>query len=118
MVEASVVVRRVTGRTRVTGFPSWDALKGFITEVKEECPNFELHLISHKYPIKPKDFRDRPPYPGMMWCPYCGEWRYWYKWYDYRKCKVCGISDADFHVRKINRLFPTPKLNGSKRRRR
>lgn len=117
MVPASVVVRRVTGRTRVTGFPSWEAIQTFVKEVKQECPNFELHVVSNTKPIYP-EFRAKPPHPGMLWCPYCGEWRYWYKWYDYKKCKVCGISDADFYVRKINHLFPSPRPNGNGKKRR
>jgi hypothetical protein len=51
---------------------------------------------------------------GQLWCPYCGEWRWFrynvqlanwpYKSY-YKRCTGCGISDEDYWVKTINKRW-------------
>ena len=44
---------------------------------------------------------------GKLWCPYCAEPTVFKKdpELDVKKCKGCGISDRDFHVKTANRLW-------------
>jgi hypothetical protein len=64
----------------------------------------------YKKPDKSKKKRK-----GQLWCPYCGEWRY-FKLFrplihfkplrsTYRRCVGCNISEEDFWVKTVNKLW-------------
>ena len=108
MVEGySVLIQRGKKKTRVKGFTTAGQLELFCETIREEFPQYKLHLVSHTTPTK-KPFRERPPARGLLWCPYCGTWRKFKSWYNYNRCEICGISNAEFHVRKANDLFDRP----------
>jgi len=49
----------------------------------------------------------KPP-KGMLWCPYCRDFRKFKshsKDHDRKVCSVCGISTKDFYVRVHNLLW-------------
>lgn len=73
-----------------------------------------VDLISTNIAFKPKGNR---PHKSWYWCPYCNQWRV-FLWDDslgVNCCNICGISDADFYVRKYNNLF-MKDLTGRKKK--
>lgn len=48
--------------------------------------------------------------PGTLWCPYCADWRNFFKEDDYLKCEICLVSTDDFYTQRYN-----PEALSSKR---
>jgi hypothetical protein len=93
-------------------------------------------------PMKAPESRYYPPAEddlsnlaeGMLWCPYCGDWRYfvvppyrpqaeadsrewWLNLYatqGIRSCKWCTISTQDWYVKRANGLFGN--MDGKRKR--
>ena len=71
-------------------------------------------IIEDLIPV-PEDYK--PQYGrNKYWCPFCGgEHRFVImEEGDYLFCEICGISDRDFYVRKMNRL-DSHKLSDQKK---
>lgn len=101
-----IVVITKNNKRIITRFRDSKLAKAFRLAVKKwEDPHVaKICTVSAKpkYPEKGEQ-RER----GKLWCPYCAKHRAFRKAYrgdDYRWCEICGISDADFHVKVINKL--------------
>lgn len=72
----------------------------------EQTDMFSIGIDVNKEPDKfiPKGVKLKK---GQLWCPYCSNIVKFIK--DKKlgvsKCPFCGISNRDFHVRKVNKLW-------------
>jgi len=71
-----------------------------------------VHIVSQRKAFAPPKDKNRPPEPGMLWCPYCLKWRHFHEisvmdsdgirspilW----RCPVCTISVRNFYVKRYN----------------
>lgn len=74
-------------------------------QIKEKYQDFTVELISRKKAFAPKQDKQR----GHLYCPYCRVNR---RFQNIEKtgnkhCPICNISDADYYVRKYNKLWST-----------
>ena len=103
MLPYSVIITHRGKKRKLQGFEKLAELELTIQFLKEECPYISIHLINHKYGTpKPEGQQVR----GKLWCPYCGAWRTFVRWGDYRKCSVCHVSTEEFQTKTANDLWP------------
>lgn len=74
--------------------------KAFREEVIKRDPTVICEIISRKIAFPPKGIVPKTHW----WCPYCCKPRIFMESNEYstRNCIICGISDADWHVKKYN----------------
>jgi len=98
----SVIVVCHKRKTRFLNFKYVEEIELFIEYLKSTCPFLEMHLVNHKVPApRPKTERRS----GRLWCPWCGCWRKFVKWGNYRKCEVCYVSSEDYNTKRQNNLI-------------
>lgn len=88
-------------------------------EKYKDRPDVQVEIISlHKAFYPPEGWEPRKT-GHRFWCPYCHTERlfYYYKRWGTYRCPVCGISDRDYHVRRINKLWTREMLQLEKSRR-
>jgi hypothetical protein len=71
----------------------------------------EVAIVSSSKAFRVPEAKKYSREPGMLWCPYCIDWR-WFKIMAIRRehytsaealrCPVCHISTDDYYVRKFN----------------
>ena len=70
-------------------------------------PSIKIEIISclKAYPPSGKGKK------GEWWCPYCRRWRKFKSngYLGVKQCKVCGVSDREWYVKKYNGLLEKPK---------
>lgn len=71
----------------------------------------EVAVVSSRKAYRVPEAKRYSREPGMLWCPYCVEWRRFklfalrrehYITAEEMRCPVCTISTGDFYVRKYN----------------
>ncbi len=99
-------VFKLDGKKVTFTFSSYEATEEFITKVQKEFPNLLFYLYNRSKPTPaPKQFSQ---VTGTLWCPYCADRRKFIKSSfnpKYKVCEICGISDAEYHVRRFNQLW-------------
>jgi len=103
------------GKKKLTfTFSSIENLEKFCHRVRQEYPNLMFYVFNRTKPSPaPQNYF---PKGSKMWCPYCAAERKFIKWptnpKKYNCCEICGILDADWHVRKENKLWSSVTFNG------
>lgn len=95
------------GRKKVTfTFQTIENLEKFCSLVHGEFPDLMFYLFNRTRPT-PAPFGFRAT-KTIYWCPYCAAPRKFVKSAfnpkKYKVCEICGISDAEYHVKKQNKL--------------
>lgn len=97
------------GERKIKYFETEDEATEFASKagvLRGKYPSLTVDVVSMLETFPPDDEKKKPRGKYIYWCPYCREYRKFKTNKDgYRGCKVCGISDGEFHVRKYNRLF-------------
>lgn len=75
--------------------------------VQKIYPNSDTHLINVRDPSEPDP--NKVAQRGELWCPYCSEYRSFVKdgFVGTERCEICGISTNDWHIKTINKLWPS-----------
>jgi len=95
------------GKKKLTfTFTSIETLELFCQKVRQEYPDLLFYIYNRTTPtLAPQGYH---PKKNKMWCPLCAAERKFVKWHinpKYKVCEICGISDADWNVRKTNNLW-------------
>lgn len=61
--------------------------------------NLKLRDVTVEFPDKKKTNKKH------LWCPYCGDYKHFKKYWHVKRCIGCGISNSDYYVRKANSMF-------------
>lgn len=98
----------------ITRFTSRTLAETFLKAVQDNLAELgatdtRLINVTHAVDIDPQKTKPKQHKRGrkpVMWCPYCGEWEIWSKDANGNlKCRMCGISDNEFYVKKYNHLW-------------
>lgn len=98
-----------------------------VKELREQGLKAHVAMRTERRAFPPADEIREMREAGMMWCPYCGAWRWFViprytpsaaddvgspEWFDnslhrqeIRACKWCGISAVDWYVRRANQTW-------------
>lgn len=98
-------------------FANKEARDIFVNTIKKEFGNINLEIydvdIHQAHAPEDSDLKVR----GKYWCPYCNGYHKFKNWgKQYKKCEICGMSDADFWVRKYNNLWTNSKIKIRKKK--
>ena len=94
-------------------FDSIEKLEKFCSLVQRDFPNLMFYVFNRSKPTPaPKGWTSSRAKKGVikLWCPYCAEPRMFRTARfnkKYRVCEICGVSDAEYYVKKENQLWET-----------
>lgn len=80
-----------------------------IEKIRVKPEDTARRIASLPYTITPRP--DEKPKRGTMWCPYCADWNKFIAYHpkvpqsSYGRCETCAISQEDFHVKTVNKLW-------------
>jgi len=126
-MKIGVIIKTHDGLWSVTRFLDSDTARIFIRmcsiQLSDQIKSIDIVQLDPCNPIQPPEGFE-PTYTNFKdhkyWCPWCGELRYFGtspEYRDYRFCSTCHISDADYHIRRFNKLdsrsgMPSVKATG------
>jgi hypothetical protein len=113
-MRVGVIIKTTDNFWTVTRFADEEPLKIFMrmaaVQLGDRIKSMDIVQLDPYNPLPPPDGFEATlelHKEHLYWCPWCGEMRYFvssWRYKDYLFCSTCHISDADFNIRKFNRL--------------
>lgn len=138
-MQATIVVYR-SGHRTTKRVPEHNVLAAAskVKELKAQGVRAHLVYLTEKRKFPPPDSIEENRNAGMLWCPYCGSWRWftvptfdpraevasepWFMNSFHRQgikvCKWCHISVLEWYVCKANNIFAEKPTQRRRRKRR